>query len=68
MHGSDAIAISIGGESGIVSAAENGFAQCCDVGLDGFRVDAAKERIAGAANFLAGDTVTPHQSNQQSTG
>src|SRR5580704_2922771 len=68
MHGSNAIAISIGGKSGIVAAAENGFAQCGDVRLDGFRVDAAEERIAGAANLIANDTMTPHQSNQQSAG
>src|SRR6266705_3634110 len=68
VHSPDAIAISIGGKARIVAAAANGFAQCCDMGFDWFRIDAAEEGVAGAANLLTGDTMAPHQGNQQPAG
>src|SRR5437879_10626022 len=68
VNGPDAIAISIGGKARIVAAAANGFAQRRNMGFDWFRMDAAEERVAGAANLLTGNAMAPHQGNQQPAG
>ena len=44
-------------KSGVVAAFAHGFLQRRDVRLDGLGIDAAKKRIARAANFIAGDAV-----------
>src|SRR5580693_7444252 len=53
----DAVAVTVGGESDIVFAGEDGFAERIDVRLDGFGMRAAEKRVARAADFVAGDTV-----------
>ena len=44
-------------KAGVVFARKHGLAQRGDVRLDGLRIHAAEKRIAGAANFIAGDAV-----------
>src|SRR5580704_15994089 len=53
----DAVADTVGGESDIVFAGEDGCAERIDVRLDRLGMRAAEKRIARAANFVAGDAV-----------
>src|SRR5579885_655530 len=64
MHCSDAVAVTIRSETGIIAAA-NGFTERGDVRFDRLGIRAAEERITRAANLMAGYAVPPHQRNQQ---
>src|SRR5207253_7649864 len=57
VDGTDAVAIPVSAESGVVFSRANGLAQRFDVRLDWLRMHAAETRIARAANFIAGDSV-----------
>ena len=66
VHRADAVAVAIRAQPGVILAGEHRAAQRLDVRLDGLGIDAAKQRIARAANFIAGDAVPRHQLAQQS--
>ncbi len=53
IDGANAIAVTIGAESGVVFAGEHGIAQRLHVRLDRLGMRAAEKWIAGAANFVA---------------
>ena len=57
IHGADAVAVAVGGKAGVVAARAHRVAQRFDVRLDRLGIDAAEQRIARAANFVAGDAV-----------
>ena len=65
IHRADAVAVAIGAESGVVAAGEHGAAQGLNVRLDRFWIRAAEERIARAANFIAGDSVAAEKLAEQ---
>src|SRR5690242_21709067 len=65
VHGADAVAISIGGKTGVIAAAANGLSQGRDMGFDRFGIDSAEKRIVCAANLVASHAMAAHQRNQQ---
>ena len=51
VHRADAVAVAIGGESGIVAAFARGALQRLDVRLDWLGMDAAEKRVARCREF-----------------
>ncbi len=51
VRGADAVGVAISAEAGVAFVRDAGIAERADVGLDGLRVDAGKERIDIAANL-----------------
>ena len=65
VDGTDAVAIPVSAESGVVFSRANGQAQRFDVRFDRLWVHAAETRIACAANLIAGDSVAAEKLRQQ---
>ena len=65
VHGADAVGVAIEREAGVEFALRHGASQRGDVRLNGFRIHAAEERIARAANFFANDFVAAEKIAEQ---
>ncbi len=53
VHRADTIAVAVRAQPGVVTAGNDGAAQCFHVRLDGLRIHAAKTRIAIPPNLIA---------------
>src|SRR6202041_2176793 len=68
VDGPDAVAVTVGGETGVILSGEDRLAQSVNVRLDGFGMHATESRVAGAANFVADHAVTRKKFFQQAGG
>src|SRR3974390_1080781 len=64
----NAVTITVGGQASIEFSCQHCFAQCMDMWLDGFRMDAAKSWIVCAANFFTWHAIAAKKFKQQSGG
>src|SRR5262249_15003765 len=61
----DAITVSVGGESSVVFSCDDSFTERPDVRLNRFGVNATEARITRAANFVAMDAVAAEKFRKQ---
>ena len=68
VHRAGAVAVSVGAEAGVVLTGDHRPPQRLHVWLNRFRVAAAEQRIARAADLVAGNAVSRQQFAQQAAG
>src|SRR5260370_11524448 len=64
----DAVAIAIGTQACVEFSGEHRLPQGFDVRLDRLGMYAPEARVARAANFVAGDAITPEEFDEQARG